>query len=959
MGDMEDVPAIPLSHPLAIEMDVECPVDTARRVSRAGSTGSNHSTEGRVVAARQTLKVRRAASMRSCRRTTDCTRTTLFRPTVVIEESSGMQAWRRFQHISLRVVDSTAMIAFTTLLTVYALIGDDMRLCCTEATADTGFNVMTIICLSIFSLDLCLAVAGKEDYFLGFFFWLDVISTLSLVLDLTWVTDAMSDNDEDEVDVSGSKTARIGARLVRIVRVLRLVRIFKLYKTIIHGMNKTGQIAVRPGDDDDWDDVDLEDEDDEQESRVGRKLSELTTRHVILLVLTMMLGLPFLIVDEAEQLPFSSIYGVDVVNQAFDDFRNASNVSASALKLVYQEEMLRYIYYHNWFRDECPDGKVCRSDFRMHLFWVGFVGQSITELQGLAQEARLDIDQVDAFESQYVNQDRLYHYQAMPRSVREILGSQMSEYCSVQTGNENRRLGMSLLRDLINDKITYRVPCPENLRVSEYVKASPVMITRSAAEQWHLAFYFDLRDFTRNEAAFSLIMVAFVCVLLCVFSVQFAQDAQRLVLSPVESMISKVDKIRKNPLMAMKMADDEFKREEARKAQMKKGGDLKTILINLATCSSGSYEVMETMILEKTIIKLGSLLVLGFGEAGANIIEQNMDGVESACVDAMVMGTRVECIVGNVRIRDFSTATEVLQGKVMTFVNQIAEIVHGVVDELHGAINKNNGDVFVVIWRTSGLEPHKAEKLADMSMLAFSRILAAVHRSPVLYVYREHPGLQQRQGTNCRVHLSFGLHSGWAIEGAVGSEFKIDASYLSPNVSIAETVERATQIYGVSILVAESVIIACSPEMAALCRLIDRVIITGSTEPMELYTIDLNFMALSVETQVERNLIWNSRQRFRVRQFLEAEKNQKWGDEVHVEKLFHRHQDVLSMRARLTAEFMNIFNMGYQNYSQGEWKVAHRLLSKTQSMLGVDDGPSTALLHFMESPHNFVAPANW
>ena len=45
---------------------------------------------------------------------------------------------------------------------------------------------------------------------------------------------------------------------------------------------------------------------------------------------------------------------------------------------------------------------------------------------------------------------------------------------------------------------------------------------------------------------------------------------------------------------------------------------------------------------------------------------------------------------------------EVLQNKVMTFVNQIAEIVHGVVDEFHGAANKNNGDTFLMIWTVRG-----------------------------------------------------------------------------------------------------------------------------------------------------------------------------------------------------------------------------------------------------------------
>ncbi|CAJ1344170.1 unnamed protein product [Effrenium voratum] len=124
-------------------------------------------------------------------------------------------------------------------------------------------------------------------------------------------------------------------------------------------------------------------------------------------------------------------------------------------------------------------------------------------------------------------------------------------------------------------------------------------------------------------------------------------------------------------------------------------------------------EPMETVILEKTIIKLGSLLALGFGEAGesvtvmwmagANIVSSNMAGANSG-VNAMVEGSMVDCIVvGLARILNFSTATEVLQGKVMTFVNQIAEIVHGVVDECWGAVNKNDGDCFLIIWRLAEL----------------------------------------------------------------------------------------------------------------------------------------------------------------------------------------------------------------------------------------------------------------
>lgn len=35
---------------------------------------------------------------------------------------------------------------------------------------------------------------------------------------------------------------------------------------------------------------------------------------------------------------------------------------------------------------------------------------------------------------------------------------------------------------------------------------------------------------------------------------------------------------------------------------------------------------METVVLEQTIVKIGALLALGFGEAGSKIIAQNMAG---------------------------------------------------------------------------------------------------------------------------------------------------------------------------------------------------------------------------------------------------------------------------------------------------------------------------------------------
>jgi len=107
---------------------------------------------------------------------------------------------------------------------------------------------------------------------------------------------------------------------------------------------------------------------------------------------------------------------------------------------------------------------------------------------------------------------------------------------------------------------------------------------------------------------------------------------------------------------------------------------------------------METAVLEQTIIKIGALLALGFGEAGSEIIATNMQkgGGE---VEPMVPGRKTYCIFGFCDIRNFTDATEVLQEGVMVFVNEIAKIVHTKVDHYSGAANKNIGDAFLLVWK--------------------------------------------------------------------------------------------------------------------------------------------------------------------------------------------------------------------------------------------------------------------
>lgn len=94
---------------------------------------------------------------------------------------------------------------------------------------------------------------------------------------------------------------------------------------------------------------------------------------------------------------------------------------------------------------------------------------------------------------------------------------------------------------------------------------------------------------------------------------------------------------------------------------------------------------------------MGALVALGFGEAGVKIISDNMG--HTGDVDPMVPGHKVAAIFGFCTIRQFIETTEVLEESVMSFVNEIAELVHGVVDKFSGAPNKNIGDSFLCVWK--------------------------------------------------------------------------------------------------------------------------------------------------------------------------------------------------------------------------------------------------------------------
>jgi len=172
-------------------------------------------------------------------------------------------------------------------------------------------------------------------------------------------------------------------------------------------------------------------------------------------------------------------------------------------------------------------------------------------------------------------------------------------------------------------------------------------------------------------------------------------------------------------------------------------------------------------------------------------------------------GQRTYAVFGFCILEDFIATMEVLEEEIMTYVNQVAEITHSMVDRYGGSANKNIGEAFLCVWKFH--DPDEIEDMdiknnynnkhigkenqivADLSVFSFLKVIAKLNKYRHIRDYSKNEKMKQKIGHDFQVKMGFGLHQGWAIEGAIGSQFKVDASYLSPNVNMAARLEAATK----------------------------------------------------------------------------------------------------------------------------------------------------------------------
>ena len=823
-----------------------------------------------------------------------------------------------FRKNSRRLSDSKWWVAISTTFTIYGLFGDDIKHICFESASDGTFDVLTITAVVFFTTEIVLTCVSQKDYFLSFFFILDAISTATLLLDVSSISATMTSG----IVSKASRAGRAGTRASRIIRVIRLVRLLRISRVFKAFLKKRTLMHSEDDAEHETDSTDMHQSTKLRDNQMGAELSKLTSQRVIILVLLIVFVVPqFSVTSQFSTVSDLHQAGISSVSYAYKTFlkqcRSGSTERASEARLIYEKTLLLYATHGTSVPEKSPK--------------LGWIGANITN-----NSHECLTGNNSPFPSfNWLGPNTTYISERLLHSWNDTCDSPFVTTSGIPLTNE--------------------IGCTSQLRSSD--KSKIVVIE----EDFDFEIVIDMRPYNRSECLLSIYRTLVICFILGIGSFAFSEDAFKLVLDPIERMMTKVDKLRENPLHASKMDDDTVKREELQRLQCIARYNTATGFVgrwrakrDLARLNKGT---LETDMLEKTIVRISGLLALGFGQAGADIVAHNMKPTDPS-INVMLPGAKVKAVFVSIRVKHFPIISAILKDKVVLFMNQLAEIVHGITDEFNGMPNKSDSGSFLMVWRLTD-DADKNRQINDMAVAACVKISIAIARSLELHEYNSLPPLMQKV-PGFRVELNFGLHRGWAIEGAIGSDLKIDASYLGPDVNLVESLADLNTKYGTRILASNDLVDSCDSSISkSLFRRIDRVRFGMNHTDLHIYSLDLDpNAALLSQYEIDNSVQATSLDTNRHRQVREREKRKaaRWSTDLlfylFKDKYFHMLRGVYQSDPTLKS----LFDKGFLNYEAGEWDVATQALEERNESL--TDGPSLRLLEFMKSQSQ-TAPQEW
>jgi len=205
-----------------------------------------------------------------------------------------------------------------------------------------------------------------------------------------------------------------------------------------------------------------------------------------------------------------------------------------------------------------------------------------------------------------------------------------------------------------------------------------------------------------------------------------------------------------------------------------------------------------------------------------------------------------------------------------------------------------------------------------------------------------------RLGREFTPKLTMSLHTGWAIEGGIGSEQRLDATYLSPQIDIGSRYAYLCDEYQLQLIISDNVYNLFTSKVKGFLRKIDVITMNELKDPVGLFTFDLS------DDPLEAPEGHNIAEIILLEEFTSA--NIDAYKSKSADYMFTTDADIANLH-KGADEIANPYREGLAAFLSGDWESAAEWF---EQCLGIwpSDGPTKALLNVTQSC-NYTAPEDW
>lgn len=124
------------------------------------------------------------------------------------------------------------------MITLMVLYLDDIRIIFLDKNQDRVCDFILLLCMLVFIVELVVSSYSLPGYLWSFFFWLDLISVMSMPMDIYFFVEWFSGESDNLIfqtdDASNvarvGRASRVGTRAGRYIKLVKLIKIVKVGK---------------------------------------------------------------------------------------------------------------------------------------------------------------------------------------------------------------------------------------------------------------------------------------------------------------------------------------------------------------------------------------------------------------------------------------------------------------------------------------------------------------------------------------------------------------------------------------------------------------------------------------------------------------------------------------------------------------------------------------------------------